>query len=394
LKLLYLSSWFPFPPDNGSRQRAFHLLRGLAARHEIVLVALTDADQRLPNTDALEEYCSRVATLQRATFQPRGAKALAALVSSQPRSLVDTFDPMVHQLIQTEFSQQEFDLILAGELGMAAYAKSIEHPAKIFDDVEAGIFADAYQQATGAARLRNGLTWFKFMYYLKSLAREFSALTVVSWRERDLLAQIGIDRNNVRVIPNGIDCTSMTTDITPDTHGLIYNGSLTYSANLDAMRFFVRDILPLIRTSEPRAHLCITGRADQVAINELSVHNSVSFSGYVPDVRSLVQRSSVCVVPLRVGGGTRVKILEAMALGTAVVSTSKGAEGLNVQHGEHLLIADTPHAFAEATVRLLQDVKLREQLTKTARQHVCQEYDWRSIVAQLDELIAQVAHSN
>jgi glycosyltransferase involved in cell wall biosynthesis len=153
------------------------------------------------------------------------------------------------------------------------------------------------------------------------------------------------------------------------------------------MRYFCGEILPRIRAVEPRVRLRITGQAPQVAQKELSADNAVLFTGYVDDVRPLVRASAVCVVPLRLGGGTRLKILEAMALGTAVVSTTKGAEGLNVTNERHLLLADTPREFAEATLRLLNDAELRARLSRAARDRVSREYDWHKIQVSFDETV-------
>jgi glycosyltransferase involved in cell wall biosynthesis len=392
LRLLYLSSWFPYPPDNGSRQRTFNLIRHLAQEFELTLVALSDAEQEPLQVEQLEVYCKSILTHPRPTFAPTRLRALAGFFSRRPRSLVDTFDRELQNQIVELLSRDAFDAILVGELSMASYARGLAQAGKILDAAEVSIFADAYRQRVGTAKWRHGLTWVKYARYLRELSKQFCALTVVSQREKEGFERIGVPTSKVRVIPNGVDCCESNSSFTTrDPFALIYNGAVTYSANLDAMRYFVKEILPRIVEQEPRAHVRITGRADQVAINELSVHNAVSFTGYVPDARPLVQSSAVCVVPLRTGGGTRLKILEALALGTPVVATSKGAEGLNVRDGEHLLIADDPRAFADAVIRLLQDQPLRGRLTQAARTRVCAEYDWSQIADQLGQVIQNCA---
>lgn len=391
MNVLYLSSWFPLPPDNGSRQRAYYILRGLARTHQVTLVALIDAEQTAEPTGTLEQWCARVVTLPRRVFQPMRLHALTSFFRTQPRFLADTFDPHAAKII-AECANEPCDVIVAGELSMAVYAAQLNHRAKIFDDVEVGIFADAYENARGLARWRKKLTWMKFARYLKALARQFHALTVVSDIERARAAGLGIAPQRLTVIPNGVECEPDDTwprAFRPFT--LIYNGALTYSANYDAMRYFVREILPRVRAVEPRVHLEITGRAPQFAINELSQDNVVSFTGYVQNVRRQVQTSAVCVVPLREGGGTRLKILEAMAVGTPVVATRKGAEGLDLAPNQHFLLADSPDAFARATLQLVRDHELRVRLTRAAHARVCAEYDWRFIQARLERLVQQVA---
>src|SRR5262249_51624534 len=139
---------------------------------------------------------------------------------------------------------------------------------------------------------------------------------------------------------------------------MIYSGSVTYFANLDAVRYFAQDIFPLIRRARP-ASFVITGSTGDIDVSDLLLDGTVTFTGRVPDAAHLVAHSSVVVVPLRIGGGTRLKILEAMAVGTPVVTTRKGAEGLDVEHGENILIADSPDAFAKAVLRVLDDFVLR-----------------------------------
>lgn len=389
MNILYLSSWYPYPPDNGSRLRAFHLLQGLAQKHKVTVIAFTDTDQS-PQPNDLADLAERVITLPRRTYQPGRMRALIGLVSPQPRSLIDTFDPHALQIIQ-EVVKEKFDAIVASELSMAYYARVLPHRAKIFDEVEIGLYADAYKSASGLARWRNGLTWFKYARFLRAMARDFRVLTAVSAQERARLTGIGIPPERIEIIPNGVDCALSDEDnCQREPFTLIYNGALTYSANYDAMHFFLEEILPQVRALEPRVKLKITGRAPQFAINELSQDNVVSFTGYVQDIRALVKSSAVCIVPLRQGGGTRLKILEAMALGTPVVSTGKGAEGLGLENNKELLVADSPEEFARAIVRLLTDEPLRVRLSRAARERICREYDWRVIQSRMEQILTRI----
>ncbi len=388
LRILFLSAWYPYPPDNGARQRAFHVLQGLVRKHQVTLISFFDTDQSPNDVDPLHSLCEQVIALPRRTYNPNRVSALAGFISPKPRFLVDTFEPAVLERIRQELGQG-YDLVLAGELGMAVYAVELDHPAKIFDDVEIGLFAEMHKNAGGVSRLRNRMMWLKHASYMRSILPRFRALTVVSPVERERVLELGAKPENVFVMPNGVDAQAKIPAVAPEPMTLVYNGSMTYVANLDAMRYFVWEILPIILQSEPQARLKITGRTTQVAQNELGEDNAVLFTGYVRDVRAVVRASSVCVVPLRIGGGTRLKILEAMAVGTPVVSSSKGAEGLDLQDDVHLLIADEPQAFADATLRLLCDQELRSRLTQAARERVLAKYDWRIIQGRYDDMIAR-----
>jgi glycosyltransferase involved in cell wall biosynthesis len=198
----------------------------------------------------------------------------------------------------------------------------------------------------------------------------------------------------IEVVPNGVDC-DYNRPIYSDGQAttLVYNGALTYHANFDAMSFFLSAVFPRIKQEIDAVQLTITGSVDGVRLSELSLNESVRLTGYLPDIRPVVANATVCVVPLREGGGTRLKILEAMALGTPVVSTSKGAEGLDVVHGEHLLIADEPDRFAAYTVELMHNAELRQRLTENARHLVEQKYDWggigRRFVALVEDAVQE-----
>ena len=147
----------------------------------------------------------------------------------------------------------------------------------------------------------------------------------------------------------------------------------------------------MVRNERPRASLSVTGRTESIDLERYINCEGVTFTGYLDDIRPQVQGNWICIVPLRIGGGTRLKILEAMALGTPVVSTSKGAEGLNVEHGENILIADEPDVFAHEVIRLMDDHALRDRLVKNARILVKENYGWQSIGLKLDIFIEQVA---
>jgi len=157
------------------------------------------------------------------------------------------------------------------------------------------------------------------------------------------------------------------------------------------MLYFCRHVLPLIRSDEPAVRFSIVGRAPTTAVRKLADESGVHVTGRVDDVRPYVNDAAVYVVPLRIGGGTRLKIFEAMAMGKAVVSTTVGAEGLPVTHGEHVLLADEPHAFAHAVVHLMRDVERRERIGSAARELVLTRYDWSAVAGTLEEALKRVA---
>jgi len=292
--------------------------------------------------------------------------------------------------------QQDFDVVIASTKGMSSYALQLTHPAiHILEEHNSSTrqMKERYRRQTSlVGKLRCWVSWQKARKFEQCIFQGFDLITMVSEADKQSSqVLLGGKRVPVEVLPNGVDCVHNRPGLAetrPCT--LIYNGALTYSANYDAMYWFLAQVYPLIRQQISEVTLTITGSNAGVNLSGLQLDDSVHLIGYVEDIRLPVAQSAICVVPLRRGGGTRLKILEAMALGTPVVATPKGAEGLNVVDGKHLLIADDPATFAEHTVCLLQDPTLRQQLSINARQLVEQHYDWAQIGQQFLRLVEQI----
>lgn len=390
LSILFLSGWFPYPPNNGSKLRIYNLLRGLAERHDITLLSFADQSDVDPNTPALRALCRGVQVVPRKPFAPHSRRARLGFFSLTPRSVVDTYSPEMARRIEQTVSARNYNVIIASEITTAGYAPRFQGLPALFEDPEMGVLYEQYARATSPRqRFRYGLTWAKHRRYLARLLRHFQACTVVSEQERQLLSQAVPAHPPIEIIPNGVNLSDYeNVHEEPEPNTLIFTGAFTYGANHDAMTWFVGQVYPLIQAQAPDVHLYITGNH---ADKPLPPADGVTRTGYVDDVRPLVARSWVSLAPLRIGGGTRLKILEAMALRTPVVATSKGAEGLDVQNGEHLLIADTPQAFADAVICLLKDPALRRRLTDNAYQLVREKYDWAVIMPRFLHLVEQVA---
>jgi glycosyltransferase involved in cell wall biosynthesis len=253
----------------------------------------------------------------------------------------------------------------------------------VLDEVQVGVFRDAAL----AGKVRPRLTWLKMQRYVRRLAGRFWALTTASRVELAHLKHIAPRAKNIHLIPNGVDTSALRPAQYPSAgKTIIYNGALTFGANLDAMQFFISQVWPLVKARAPDAKLKITGSHAGVDVAFCRMPD-VELTGYVDDIAAHVRSARVCVVPLRVGGGTRLKILEAMALGVPVVATPKGAEGLNARHDEHILLAGDPADFARKVLDILNDDELCRRITSQARRLVEQTYDWASIGADFARLV-------
>jgi glycosyltransferase involved in cell wall biosynthesis len=285
-------------------------------------------------------------------------------------------------------------MVIASELDSAPYALALPSTPKVLDELQLTVYYEEFtRQAQLLNKLRHGLTWWKLSRYVAHLLCDYAGCTVASEVERCRVHEVAPASCAVAVMPNGVDIDAYTYGLAePEPNTLVYSGALTYSANFDAIDFFLRGIFPLIQAERPEVRLFITGRSDAAPISRLPGNANVTFTGYLDDVRSKIASSWVSVVPLRVGGGTRLKILEALALGTPVVATRKGAEGLDIVPGRDLLIADDPAEFAGQVLRLLRSRDLRQQLSQNGRQLVEARYSWTVIGQELDRFLETVVN--
>lgn len=396
MKILVVSAWCPYPADNGSRLRAYNLIRELSAQgHTLTLIALGQDDSDLPGAQGpLEQLCAGGVRLFPSRFFQSGTwRAKLGFFSPKPRMLLDTFQPEAAREIRHQCWSSKYDVVLALEFGIAHYIPADAAVPCVLDQVEVSSFVrEARESASLKKRLRLGLMVAKFRAHVASLAPHFACWTAVSMPERDAIIRLIGPRAAplIDVLPNGVDLdyNAPSLENKYDANAVIYNGALSFYANRQAVDHFVNDILPLIQHKRPDAHLYVTGRTDTLASDDpLRRHPSVSLTGYVQDIRPCVQGACACVVPLRQGGGTRLKILEAMALGVPVVATPCAAEGIDGVSGEHMVIADAPQEFADAVLRLMDDADERARIALGGRRLVEERYGWRALGAQLAQIL-------
>lgn len=392
MKILFLSRWYPHPPDNGSKLRVYNLLRGLAQHHDVTLLSFSDQPGVDPDMCELRSFCREVRVVPWKPFNPYSLRAQLGFLSSVPRAWVDTFSWEMAQAIRQTLTTQNYNLVIASQVSTAAYSRYLSGLPALFEEVEIGVPYERFTRSTSPwHRLRFGLSWLKHRRYLARLLQDFRVCTVVSEQERQLLAQAVPAYKSIDVIPNSVNLADYEdVQAVSQSNTLIFTGSFRYAANYDAMVWFLQEIYPRIQARIPDIHLVITG--DHANLPLPTVDN-VTLTGFVEDVRPLIASSGLGLAPLRVGGGTRLKILEAMALRTPVVATSKGAEGLDVRHGEQLLIADTAEAFAEAVICLSENVELRRQLADKAYQVVREKYDWAVVIPRFLDLVERTVYT-
>jgi glycosyltransferase involved in cell wall biosynthesis len=385
MQILFLSAWFPYPADNGSKLRINNLLRGLSSHHDITLISFAD-NPHTAQIDGLLSICKSVHVVPNRDYNAYSKQAIRGFFGQKPRVLADRYIPEMADAIRKEISTGLYDLVIASQIYMADYCDNFASIPAVFEEAEVGVFTDAVQEADNWLRQsRHRMTLYKLQSYFRTLLPRYSSSTVVSETEKELLQNLVPGYSSIEVIPNGISTASYDDIVEqPRPGSLIFTGALTFAPNFQAMEWFSSQVLPIIKKSNPGVELVVTGNHGG---KKLSDDSSISFVGYIDDIRPLIASSWISLAPIFSGGGTRLKILEAFGLRTPVIATSKGAEGLEVQHEKHLLIADTAETFAQETNRLLNDVELRSELTSNAYQLVKEKYDWPVILPKFLSLI-------
>jgi len=391
MRVLVLTSVVPYPPHGGGHARMYAVLRHLCRDHSVDLIALARPGDMV-HREGLERLCHQVTFLP----APPGRAGLRRWArSAKNLVLLRAFDADSGIRRAVEDSADAYDLIQVENAYMMPYVDSIQGIPKtldIFGTLAGGTRRDFAAQETLAGRLRVIVTWLKTKWVERRLSRQFDAVYVVSEMDRAYLAAID-PRLRIYVVSNGVDTDRFLPESEPPpppVH-LVFTGAMDYTANEHAVLFFYREILPRIAARLPEVRVWLVGRDPGPRLAALAQDPRVSLTGAVEDVRPYLVRATVVVVPMRLGSGTRIKILEALAMGKAVVPTRTGAEGLRVAAGRHLVIADEPTAFAAEVLRLAQDPAERRRLGREGRVLVEAEYDWRVVLAPMSQAVNEVA---
>jgi polysaccharide biosynthesis protein PslH len=395
MNILFLSRWFPYPPDNGSKKRCFNLIKILASKYEVDLISFTSEPITAERLKGLEPYCRSVQSILFTDYNPNSFRARLGYFSTQPRFIYDTYRKEYSETVQEACRKTRYDLVVASQVDMTPYTKDVRGAKVLIDEIELTIYQEERQKQVDFLRgMRVNLTWWKHTRYVKSVIQRADGLSVVSEKEKGIISQLNHSDCQIQVIPNGIEMDFYHGVWgPPETDTMIYAGALSYFANLDAMQYFIAEILPIIKRSRPAVKLFITGKVNDSLQRKLPSDPNVEFTGYLEDVRPKIGCAWLSVIPLRIGGGTRLKILESLAMGTPVVSTTKGAEGLDLKAGYDILVGDSPKEFAAGVVEILENRELRERLGAAGKSTAGSLYDWNLIgdrfLTQVDEIVSK-----
>lgn len=395
MKILWVKSDFLHPTTKGGQIRTLGILKSLHTRHEVHYVALQSPGET-EGPARSSEYCSFAYPVPQPTVPERGSLAFAGqlaagLFSSLPISVSRYQSAAMRQRIAELERQHRFDCVVCDFLFPAPNLPDLSSCVLFQHNVEAVIWQRHVENATNPAS----------RFYLQLQARRMASYEREVCRTvRKVIAVSEVDAGTMRrdyglpavgVAPTGVDLDYFDPPLDPAFMAdLVFLGSMDWMPNIDGMEWFVREVLPLIRRRKPDCSLAIVGRKPPDSVRRLAdEHPGVQVTGTVPDVRPWLWGSRVSVVPLRVGGGTRLKIYEAMAARIPVVSTTIGAEGLDVRDGENIFIADQPAELADRCLALLGNPDVRVRIASTAWKEISARYSWDAVSRCFERLLLE-----
>lgn len=397
MRILVIADISPYPLTSGDRIREYNLIRRMADQHEVWLAVILENPSDQAGIEHLSSFCAGVeyAYIQRHHPIYHIPGLLKFGLAGKPLELKFRHSSDLANKIKQMAQKNHFDIVMIINSHTAQYLDILpsangRKSVLMLENIEFAQYESlSHIERRPLNKIRAWINWRMMLRWEPSYAEKFDRCITVSENDRAILKAANSNLE-IDVIPNGVDIHQYQMLLSPlDAYSLLFIGKMSYTPCSDAAVFFCREIFPLIQKKQEKAELWIVGREPPKEVMELN-GNGVHVTGWVEDVVPYYQRSQICVVPLRAGGGTRLKILEAMALGRPVVSTSIGCEGLDVTDGLNIMIADKPEEFAEKTWQLMNDAHLYRSITQNARLLVEEQYDWDILADRLVRIFAEV----
>jgi len=395
MKILLIARDCPYPANDGGKIRIFNLIKNLS-HHDITLVCRTMFPEEQLGVSELKKYCSNVHAIHipsPSSFIEKLRWVLPFVFSRYPIGMATIFFKNFLKTIQEVCANNSFDVIQIEHSSLTIYLDYLSIP-----DTTRTILTMHNIDYIRNERVINNLPFGIAKIYQRMNQSKYKQWELASLQRYDrVVAMSEIDKDimtndlpglNVDIVPNGVDTVAVAFNqekrYRQDSRNIVFVASLDNEANHDGAMYFVNEIFPLVKKEYPDVVIYLVGRFPKEELTRKHNGNDIVVTGMVPSVDEYYHESAVAIVPLRSGGGTRLKVLEAMAVGVPVVSTTVGAEGINITTNKDIMLADTPEDFACCVVDLLTDIPMRNNIIEQARRKVEQEYDWKIIAEQHD----------
>ena len=390
MNILLLAPNPPYPPNSGAKIRNFNLIKIISKYHNISVLFLVRPNE-IKDVLGLEKYCD-VYPLQ---FQTKKNGRLKSLLSWDPyETMLSCYSPKIQEQVSHIINHNNFQVLHVESLLMSTYVKNITTIPKVYDahNIESDILYRTFINKFSIKSVLTFIDYLKNKKYEKDTIRSFDACISVSENDGKRLGAMGA--KNLMMLPNCVDLDYFypieRKDFSPK---IVFTGLMNWYPNVDAVKSFCRNAYPVLKEKIPQIKFYMVGRNPVSTLQELEKHNDIFITGEVPDVRPFISNSDVCIVPLRIGGGTRLKILEYFAMEKPVISTSIGAEGIDVVDGKHLIIEDDISKFPDRINELLNDPEYARYIAKNGRKLVEEKYSWSQYGEKLSQLYSNIIRS-
>ena len=413
--ILLLTQVLPYPLTGGAKIRAYYMLRHLSQRHDVTLASFVRDDDAPDAVDHLRQYCQAVHTVPIERSGPHdGFAFVESLLSGRPASILRDRLPGMQALLRRLARETPFAVVHADQTAMAQYAlyardaHPLERRPQILLDQHNAMYLLVQRQGGYESGLLR-LIWQRearlLRRYETALVQQFDHILTVTEEDRQALLNLFSTslreqlRQKFTSLPICVDPADKEPVLYEDQGpNILHLGTMFWPPNVEGVLWFAKDVLPLILQEVPHAQFTIAGKNPPSTVSDLAQSGSplqghVEVTGYVPDAQPLLSRCRAFVVPVRAGGGMRVKIVDGWQWGLPIVSTTIGAEGIDTRPGENILLADEPQEFANAVVRVLTDSQLNSSLRENGRRWVEEHYDWRHVYKEVDDVYQTLLRS-
>jgi polysaccharide biosynthesis protein PslH len=396
VRILWVKAGKLLPVDTGGKIRSHNILRQLARAHEVALLSYYGGKKDSDYETAIQAELPGAHTIWTAALDgsalAQSVDYLRRVFQPAPFAVSKFTHPAVRRTLESWLLARRFDVAVCDFLSASLnFPEVLATPAVLFQhNVETALWRRmASTETNPAKRIAYRMEAAKMARYERRTLGRFHHIIAVSDHDRQQMLAMAPE-SAITVVPTGVDTRkyAVAPPASANPPRIVFTGSMDWEPNLDAVAYFCQDIFPQVLAESPSALFQIVGRNPHPRVKQLASEH-VQVTGTVPSVAEYLRDATLVIVPLRIGGGTRLKIFEAMAMGKAVISTSIGAEGLDVQSGRDLILADDPNAFVEAILSLLRDAALRQRYEQAAARLAAQ-YDWSNIVQRFVDVLQQV----
>jgi sugar transferase (PEP-CTERM/EpsH1 system associated) len=397
MKILWVKAGKLLPVDTGGKIRSYNILRRLNAGNDVTLLSYYGGARDIEYEKQIADVLPGTLSVHTGVPESSTLDYLRRLPHSAPYAVTKFTSREVQSKVATLLAGGRFDIAVCDFLAASLNFPSVlKTPTVLFQhNVESALWErQARHEANPLNRIVYKLEAAKMLRYERAAVARFHHVIAVSEHDRELMSAMTRPAR-ISVVPTGVDLKQFSGDRTAARDAaeplVIFVGSMDWEANIDAVDYFCREVWPAVKQAVPEARFRIVGRNPNSRVRKLA-SDSIEVTGTVASVIEHYREASVNIVPLRIGGGTRLKIYEAMAMGKATVSTPIGAEGLDVNDGNDIMLADSPEKFAESLIALLTDNQLRERIERDAAKQAAR-YDWSVITERFEEVLAEIANT-